>query len=210
MEPVAATAAASQGDSSRADGRPRRRLRNYLLDAPLQLRLASYLLAVGVVLSLGLGFLLWRAYQETSRVVALSDADGGDSIALALASEDRLRVAIIAVVLGAVLVGLLGCALVITHRIAGPAFALARICRQVAEGRPVRARPLRPRDLLVDLGKDVAGMVDALLAREAREREVSLSAASTLRDPAATVDARSAAADALERVAREKGERLGR
>lgn len=205
MEPAAATAPVA----GRADGRHRRRLRNYLLDAPLQLRLASYLLGVGMALSLGLGFLLRRAYQETSRVIALGDPDGGDSIGRALASEDRYRLVIMAVVLGAVLLCLLGSALVISHRIAGPAFAIARMCRQVGEGNLARARPLRPRDLLVDLGKDVAAMVDALRAREAREREVALLAASALRDPAASVEARSAAAEALERVAREKGERLG-
>jgi HAMP domain-containing protein len=209
MEPAVATAPGSRPVAGHADGRGRRRLRNYLLDAPLQLRLASYLLGVGVALSLGLGFLLFRAYQETSRVIALGDSDSGDSIALALASEDRSRVLIIAVVLGAVLLCLLGSALVVSHRIAGPAFAIARTCRQIAEGNLARARPLRPRDLLVELGKEVAAMVDALRAREAREREVALSAASALRDPAASGEARSAAAAALERVAREKEERLG-
>ena len=73
-------------------GRRQRKLRNYLLDAKLQLRLASYLIGVGVALSLGLGWLLWRAYRETSRVIALSDPDSGDSIGLALASEDRVRI----------------------------------------------------------------------------------------------------------------------
>src|SRR5205085_5786697 len=105
MEPAMATPG-----SVPADGRRQRRLRNYLLNAPLQLRLASYLLGVGVALSLGLGFLLWRAYQETSRVIALSDPDAGDSIALALASEDRFRIVIIAVTLGGVLLCLLGSA----------------------------------------------------------------------------------------------------
>src|SRR2546421_2393310 len=91
-----------------AGGRRQRRLRNYLLNAKLQLRLASYLLGVGVALSLGLGWLLWRAYRETSRVIALSDPDAGDSIGLALASEDRVRIVIIAVALLGVLICLVG------------------------------------------------------------------------------------------------------
>src|SRR5438477_11328673 len=107
MEPVAAPGPAHAAPVAGPNGRERRRLRNYLLNAPLQLRLASYLIGVGVVLSLGLGLLLWRAYQETSRVIALSDPDGGDSIALALASEDRFRIVIIAVTLGGVLLCLL-------------------------------------------------------------------------------------------------------
>jgi len=208
MEPAAASAQVPARADGPAEGRGRRRLRNYLLNAPLQLRLASYLLAAGVALSLGLGFLLWRAYQETSRVIALSDPDAGDSIALALAGEDRFRIVVIAVTLGGVLVCLLGSALVISHRIAGPAFAIGRTCRQVGEGHLASPRPLRPRDLLIDLGNDVATMVGSLREREAREREVTLSAAGVLRNPAASAEARSAAAEALERIAREKGERL--
>ena len=207
MQQVAATGSASAVRS--AAGRDQRRLRNFLLDAPLQLRLASYLLGVGVALSLGLGFLLWRAYQETSRVIALGDPEGGESIATALAREDRFRVLTIAVVLVAVLLCLLGSAVVVSHRIAGPAYAIARTCRQVAEGNLARARPLRPRDLLVDLGKDVAAMVDALRARERGEQEAVLAALAALRDPAAGAEARRAAAEALERLAREKEQRLG-
>src|SRR5437660_8101849 len=86
---------AAPGSIPAPDGRRKRRLRNYFLDAKLQLRLASYLIGVGVALSLGLGWLLWRAYRETSRVIALSDPDSGDSIGLALASEDRVRIIII-------------------------------------------------------------------------------------------------------------------
>src|SRR5947209_13414088 len=176
MEPVVALG------SVPADGRRKRRLRNYLLNAKLQLRLASYLLGVGVALSLGLGWLLWRAYRETSRVIALSDPDVGDSIGIALANEDRVRIIIIGVALGGVLLCLLGSALVVSHRIAGPAFAIGRTCRQIAEGRLVMPRALRPRDLLVELGNDVAKMIAALRTQEAREREVALSAAAVLRD----------------------------
>src|SRR5947208_8220977 len=112
MEPLAASG------SLPVAGRRQRKLRNYLLDAKLQLRLASYLIGVGVALSLGLGWLLWRAYRETSRVIALSDHDSGDSIALPLSSEERVRIIIIGVALGAVAIYLLGNAIVISHRIA--------------------------------------------------------------------------------------------
>lgn len=185
------------------DGRRKRRLRNYLLDAKLQLRLASYLIGVGVALSLGLGWLLWRAYRETSRVIALSDPDSGDSIGTALANEDRVRIIVIGVILFGVFLCLLGSALVVSHRIAGPAFAIARTCRQVGEGHLTPPRPLRPRDLLVELGGEVSKMVDALRAREARERELLLAAAVKLRGLSA------ADAEPLEALAREKGARLG-
>lgn len=189
-------------------GRSHRRVRNYLVDTTLQLRLASYLLGVAVVLCVGLGWLLFQAYQETSRVIALGDPDAGESIALALASEDRGRIVLVAVALAGVLLCLLGAAVVITHRIAGPAFAIGRTVREVAEGRLSRPRPLRARDLLVELAHDVAAMVEALRAREAAEREVLGAAAAALRDPAATAAARGTAAEALERLGAEKQARL--
>src|SRR5512138_2250138 len=86
-----------------APAHPKRYVRNYLLDTSLQLRLASYLLGVAVALALGLGWLLWSAYRETSRVIALGEPDVGDTIAQALASEDRWRMFLIAAALSAVL-----------------------------------------------------------------------------------------------------------
>lgn len=188
---------------------PRRLLRNYLLDTPLQLRLASYLLGVAILLSAGLGWLLWSAYRETSRVVALGDPAGGAPLAQALAAEDRGRIALVAVGLVAALVGLLVAAVMVTHRIAGPALVLRRTCRDVAEGRLAPARPLRARDLLVDLAADVGDMVEALRARERRERDELARAAACLRDPASPPAARAAALAAVETLAAEKDTRLG-
>jgi hypothetical protein len=190
------------------DGRRHRKMRNYLVDTSLQLRLASYLIAVAVVLSAGLGWLLWQAYDETSRVIALSAPEAGDSLAGALAAEDRGRILLVAAALAGVLFCLLAAAVVTTHRIAGPAFAIARTCRQVGEGNLTRPRALRSGDLLVDLGEDVAGMVDALREQEARERDLALAAARALRDAGAGPEARASAAATLERLAEEKEGRL--
>jgi hypothetical protein len=189
-------------------GPAKRHLKNYLLDTSLQLRLASYLLGAAVALSAGLGVLLYQAYRETSRVIALALPEAGESIAQALAYEDRWRIVVVTVALIAVLVCLLAAAVVITHRIAGPAFVIARTCRFVGEGRLARPRPLRRHDLLVDLADDVATMVDALRDREGRERELVLEAAAVLRDPAASPETRARAVEALSRLAAEKEARL--
>lgn len=203
-----APAGAARPAPAPPDARKQRRVRNYLVDTGLQLRLASYLLATAVVLSAGLGWLLWQAYQETSRVIALGDPDAGETIARALASEDRARIVVVAAALAGVLVCLLLAAVVITHRIAGPAFAIARTCREVGEGRLRPPRPLRARDLLVDLGQDVAAMVDALRDREAEEAGVARRAATVLRDGGADAATRGEAAAALERLAAAKLARL--
>ncbi len=214
MEPASAQAGTAQspaappGEPAAQSRMPKRRVRNYLLDTSLQLRLASYLLAVATALSIFLGWLLWQAYRETSRVVALGDPEVGDSIAQALASEDRWRMVLVAIALVIVLVCLLVAAIVITHRIAGPAFVLARTCRRVGEGDLTPPRPLRSHDLLTDLADGVAWMIDALRQRETRDREVAVQAATTLRDGAASTEERSAAAEDLERLAAEKEARL--
>lgn len=184
--------------------KPKRKLRNYLLDTGLQLKLASYLLAFAVALSLGLGWHLWTAYRETSEVVALSAPE----VASALATEDRWRIVQVSVILVLVLVCLLGASLVITHRIAGPAFVIRRTCTQVADGNLARPRPLRSHDLLVELADAAAVMVDALRDREAIDRDAMSAAAAVLRDPAASAEARAAAAAALEKLASEKEARL--
>ena len=182
----------------------KRKLRNYLLDTGLQLKLASYLLAFAVALSLGLGYHLWTAYRETSEVVSLAAPE----VAGALASEDRWRIVQVSVILVLVLVCLLGASLVITHRIAGPAFVIRRTCAQIGEGNLTRPRPLRSHDLLVDLADAVATMVDALRDREGIDRDAMARAAAALRDPGATPDERARAAAELERLAAEKDARL--
>jgi HAMP domain-containing protein len=186
----------------------KRHVRNFLIDKPLQLRLASYFVAAAAGLCIGLGGLLYQAYRETSRVIALGDPDTGDTIAQALAREDRWRIVAVAAALAVVLVCLLAAAVVITHRIAGPAFVIGRTCREVGGGKLARPRPLRHKDLLVDLADDVATMVDALRDREEREREAIVAAMGTLRDPGAGPDARAAAAGELERLASDKAARL--
>jgi hypothetical protein len=195
---------ASSGSPADPQRKPKRRLRNYLLDTGLQLKLASYLIAFAVLLSLGLGWHLWTAYRETSEVVAL----GAPEVASALAAEDRWRIVQVSMILAFVLVCLLGASVVITHRIAGPAFVIRRTCAQVSEGNLARPRPLRDHDLLVDLADTVATMVDALREREAVDREAMARAAAALRDPDASPQARAAAAAELERLAAEKEARL--
>lgn len=187
--------------------KPRRHLRNYLLDTGLQLRLASYLIAVATALGLGLGWLLWRAYRETSAMLELDPAVGA-ALGRELAREDRLRIVAVAAALALLLVCLLVAAVFVTHRIAGPAYAIRRTCKRVADGDLGEPPPLRERDLLADLADEVAEMVRALRVREGRERDVIASAAGLLRDPLAPAQTRQEVARELEALAAEKDRRL--
>ena len=211
MEPASAHPAGSAPEAPAHRAEPsddhrkfKRKVRNYLLDTSLQLKLASYLLAGAVALSLGLGWHLWTAYRETSEVVSLAAPE----VASALKAEDQWRIVQVSIILALVLVCLLGASVVITHRIAGPAFVIRRTCAQIGEGNLARPRPLRNHDLLVDLADAVATMVDALRDRESVDRDAMARAAAVLRDPAATPQACAEAAAELERLAAEKDARL--
>jgi hypothetical protein len=192
------------GESTGERRQFKRKVRNYLLDTRLQLKIASYLLAFAIALSLGLGWHLWNAFRETSEVVALAAPE----VAGALASEDRWRIVQVGIIVGFVLVSFLGASVVITHRIAGPAFVIRRTCTHVGEGNLARPRPLRNHDLLVDLADAVATMVDALRDREAGDRDAMTRAAAVLRDPSASPEDFQRAAAELERLAAEKDARL--
>ncbi|HSN16431.1 MAG TPA: hypothetical protein VLT61_17485 [Anaeromyxobacteraceae bacterium] len=186
----------------------KRRVRNYLINTRLQLQFASWLLAVAAAISVVLGWVLWRSYAETSRVVALADPDVAESLAAAFASEDRARMVWLAAALAVVLVCLLGFAVVMTHRIAGPAFAIARTCRQVGEGNYERPRPLRQRDMLVELADEAAHMVDAVRLREEQERDALLATVRRLQEPGAAPEDRQRGIVALQQLVDEKTKRL--
>ena len=185
----------------------KRKVRNYLLDARLQLRFASYLVGVATIIAATMGVMLWRAFREASRVVSLGDPDADAAIATMLAREDQTRMVWLSIALALVVGCLLLFAIVVTHKVAGPALVLGRTCHQVAEGNLRQPRPLRDGDLLVELAEEVSGMVDALRAREESERLALATAVAALRPAAGSSEARGAL-ETLERLAAEKQRRL--
>lgn len=199
------TTAAGRGGGR--GGKPyHRMLRNYLIDASLQLRFASYLVAIAALLSAYLGWRLWNSYREASRLVALGDPVADEAIGQLLANEDRVRMIWLAAGLAGVVICLLGFAVVTTHKVAGPALVLGRTCRQVGEGMLRPPRQLRRGDLLIGLADDVAKMVDRLRAREERERALLHEAVMALSEGA---DGVKRAQILVEQLATEKAGRLG-
>lgn len=188
-----------------ATPRYRRSARNYLLDAGLQLRFASYLMAIAGAISAFLGWRLWVSYGEANRLVALGDPVADEAISHLLAREDRVRMIWLAVGLAAVVLCLLVFAVVVTHKVAGPALAIGRTCRMAGEGELRRPRPLRRGDLLTNLADEVATMVDALRVREQREREALREAAAALAEGG---EGAARARAVLEKLDAEKAARL--
>jgi hypothetical protein len=197
-EPATATAAAPP------ESYARRRVRNYILDPGLQLRLGGYLVATVTALSIALGWHVWRGYAEASKLVSLGDSRSDEVIAAMLASEDKVRMLWLAGILVGVVLCLLALAVMITHRIAGPAFAMARACRAVAGGSLARPRLLRRGDLLAGLANEMGAMVEALHAREDEERAALEEAARALAGPGAPARA----VEIVRRLAADKARRL--
>ncbi len=181
----------------------RRKVKNFMVDPGLQLRLGGYLVAAASALSLALGWQIWRAYREASVLVALGDPRADEVVSAMLRGEDRARMLWTACILTAVVLCLLGLAVVITHRIAGPALVIARACRRVANGELVRQRPLRRGDLLVGLADEMGAMVEALRAREEEERTRLAEVAQVM------VASPEQARAIVEQLAAEKARRLG-
>jgi len=197
-EPAIATA------PSAPDPGGRRRVRNFILDPGLQLRLGAYLAGAAAALSIALGWHIWRGYAEASKLVALGDPRSDEVIAAMLQAEDRARMLWLAATLAGVVIALLAFAIVVTHRIAGPALALARTCRAVGAVGVARPRPLRRGDHLVALADELGAMVEALRRREEEER-------AALEEAARALEARgepSRAAEIVARLAAEKARRL--
>ncbi len=162
----------------------KRRLRNFLVDPGIQLRLVSYILVVATAIGIGLAVMVWTAGQDAGPGVVVG-----------------------ATIAGAV-PGLLALSVVLTHRVAGPAVAIAHACRRVGAGDLSLPRPLRRRDLLVDLADEVSLMVEGLREQEAEERALLADAAHRLRRAGAFAGGHELATR-LEALASRKSERLG-
>jgi hypothetical protein len=189
-------------------GADQRSLRNFLVDASIQLRLAGQMAVVATAVGLGVGLLLWNAWQATERLLELGEAGAGDGAWMAITRGDRGRVLLLGMGLAVALVGLLVVSVVWSHRVAGPAVALADTCRRVGGGDLSAPRPLRRGDMLADLGEEVSLMVEELREREQEERALLVDAARRIRRGGNLAGNHEIAAR-LEELAARKGARLG-
>ncbi len=151
-------------------GKPfKRSWKNYLIDTKMQLRLSIYVAVVVMGIGATFGWMYVRAQEEASLVAAMDNPDFDAEIQEALAAEDRKKAILLFGALTLVALGLSISAIKLTHKVAGPAFVIARHSRALARGRIPFVRALRSSDWLQDLGHDFKAAVDALKAREEHE-----------------------------------------
>jgi hypothetical protein len=175
MQPGAQTAASPP--QSQAGAPPKRRLRNYLLDRPFQLKYTGMVIAVATLLSLVLGTLEYRASRETSDVILAGNlADpiySSPSLRRALEADfranDREVILRLAVSLGLMIICLGLTGIVITHKVVGPVYKMKLLFGEVIKGRLKLAGKLRKGDELQSFFDVYAQMIETLRQRQVSE-----------------------------------------
>lgn len=163
------TLEASAGSQAGNNARYKRRWRNYLLDVGLQLRYTAAIVLVAVFLTAGLGYMIYEATRDTSRIIymtGLVDQASATELEKEFASKDK-RVLWGIIGFGAVLVfSVAGVGILITHKIAGPLFNMANIIGRVRDNKlGPSLRALRKGDELQDFYNGIREMHESLRKR---------------------------------------------
>jgi hypothetical protein len=149
--------------------RHKRRLRNYLLDAGLQVRYTAFIIAVAIFLTAVLGYKIYEATRDTSKVIfmtGLVEPTITNELQAQFRANDRI------VLFGIVGFGVLlimsifAAGIWITHKVAGPLFSISVICGRVRDNKlSPSLRQLRRGDELQEFYSSFREMYEALRTR---------------------------------------------
>jgi hypothetical protein len=170
------TASTGSTGSSHAP-RYRRKLRNYLIDVRLQVRYTAFIIAVAVLVTAFLGWKIYDASQDTSKVILMTglvDPGAASELQAQFRSNDRIILFGIVgfgvlVVLAVITVGIW-----ITHKVAGPLFSIEGICARVRDNKlaPSLRQHLRRGDELKQFYATFRDMYEALRVRAGQDVQV--------------------------------------
>src|SRR6478609_675593 len=116
----------------------KRKVRSYLLDVGLQLRYTATIVVVAIFLTAGLGFKMYQATRDVSKVIlwtSLVDPASADELQAQFANSDRVVLWGI-VGFGVVLIlSISAVGILITHKVAGPLYKIATFFGRVRDNR---------------------------------------------------------------------------
>ncbi len=158
--------------SEAAGARPpvyKRKMRNYLLDAGLQLRYTATIVVVAIFLTAGLGFKMYQATREISRIIlytGLADPATAQELQGQFANSDRIVLWGI-IGFGIVLVlSISAVGILITHKVVGPLYKISSLFGRVRDNRMNPAPSgLRKGDELQDFYTSFREMHEAVRER---------------------------------------------
>jgi hypothetical protein len=149
--------------------RHKRKLRNYLLDAGLQVRYTAFIIVVAIFLTSVLGYKIYEATRDTSRVImATGLVDPAVTTELQAQFQANDRIVLFGIIgFGALLVlSIFGAGIWITHKVAGPLFSIGVICGRVRDNKlSPSLRQLRRGDELQEFYSSFREMYEALRTR---------------------------------------------
>lgn len=151
---------------------PKRRLRNYLLDARFQLRYTGMVVGVTLVVATILGYVAYEQSHAQTEMMTINLAMAGETAEFieqtAREADQQLLLTIIGGIAILVLsLGLTG--IVVTHRVVGPAFKMKSLFRHVADGHLKLYGRLREGDELQDVFLEFERMIERLRANQRDE-----------------------------------------
>lgn len=178
--------------------KPKRKLRNFLLDKRFQLKYTFSAMLVSSFISVGLGIFLYQAYddmfeahqevyeahRENSQMLSL-DPDLDQALAKELQAKDekirlrndqlKVKSHMVMIYLAFFLVCLVIClgaiSIVATHKIAGPAFALRRALSELASGKLSVRCKLRQGDELQQIAEELQNLISWFRKEETEDVE---------------------------------------
>ncbi|MEZ6185320.1 MAG: hypothetical protein R3F62_09970 [Planctomycetota bacterium] len=152
-------------DHPGAEGRRRRKVRNYLLEPRIQLRLGL----VNVVLSLAFAATLLGVlgYHQRQREARWLEFSGVSSDMRSILTDYQNDVFVILALLSLVFVVLsVACSILFTHRMVGPTYAFRRHLRALRDGDYHAHTTLRPHDAFEEVAVELNELSAALRERE--------------------------------------------
>jgi len=189
------TSAHLEGVSS---GRKKRRTIP-IVDARFQWKYTLIITALGAGITAIMGAFLFRAHNDNTRLL---DLDANPQLTEQVVHGDQiflLYLIVLVVVMGLAL-GFWG--LVVTHRVSGPLYVIARYFGELADGRYPDLRPLRKHDELQDFFGSFEDAVTGLRSRDEASLTLIDEALERVRviEPSARLDAAVAALTKVRRT----------
>ena len=151
---------------------PKRRFRNYLLDARFQLKYTGMVVGVTLVVATILGYVAYGQSRGQTEMMQLNLMEtGATETFIQEAADEYDRNLLLGIVGGiAILVVSLGVTgILVTHRVVGPAYKLKSLFNHVADGHLKLYGKLRKGDELWDVFLAFEAMIERLRANQASE-----------------------------------------
>ena len=171
---VNATTAPQTSGGQASGGPPKRRLRNYLLDARFQLKYTGMVVGVTLVVATILGYVAYEQSRGQTEMMQLNLMESGATEAFIQEAADEYDRNLLLGILGgiSILVVSLGVTgILVTHRVVGPAYKLKSLFNYVADGHLKLYGKLRKGDELWDVFLAFESMINKLRANQEREIE---------------------------------------